>query len=453
MRAEAARPQRPRGSRALVLIVTARGLCEAVTFSIAGAFVHAATVGRDPIQVWPTAVGLFGATLVLSAVLRERGTVRQSATATVLVIAAFVAWGLAQPVGSADAFAVLSRVVGFAIAGEAYLWRVLGLARGLQRWREVRNAGLLALGAIVVASLVPGQIDREGLPALALTVSVAAAVAMSLARSTEELALFAKHVRGAPAGGSATGTAFAIGLLAIGVALVLPAAQRFLGEVARAVGPPLGDLVFLILLPIGYVAAYLVYLVLWLRDRFGITPSETEIGPPPGFGDDLQRLREVEEMRPFVFGTVEIVIALVAAAFAVALVARLVQEHRATLPEGVSLERESVRGIGLGATLGTLLPQRARPRRAPAEDGTRAGAVRRLYWRLLELAERVGPGWREPAETPAEHARRLAGAGERWRAAAPLVRAFEEVRYGEGEPDESTLAAAREALRRVEGTA
>jgi hypothetical protein len=261
-------------------------------------------------------------------------------------------------------------------------------------------------------------------------------------------------VRGAPAGGPATGTAFAIGLLAIGVALVLPSVQRFLGEVARTIGPPLGDLVFLILLPLGYVAAYLVYFVLWLRDTFGLgRGDQPELLPPPGTGDDLQRLREVEEMRPYVFGAVEIVVAIVAAAFAIALIARLVQEHRASLPDGVSLERESVDGIGLRATFGTLFPKRVQRRRGPSEDGTRAGTIRRLYWRLLELAERGGPGWREPAETPAEHSGRLLAAGERWRAAAPLVRAFEEVRYGEMEPDEGAVVTAREALKRIEGTA
>jgi hypothetical protein len=312
----------------------------------------------------------------------------------------------------------------------------------------------LTLAAIVAATLVPGQIDREGLPALALVISVAAAVALSLARSTEELALFAKNVRGAPAGGSATGTAFAIGILAIGVALALPSAQRFLGEVARTIGPPLGDLVFLILLPLGYVAAYLVYFVLWLRDTFHLGGGdEPVLTPPRGMGDDLQRLREVEEMRPYVFGAVELVIAIIAAGFAIALIARLVQEQRSALPDGVSLEREGVDGIGLRATFGTLFPKRVQPRRGPSEDGTRAGTIRRLYWRLLELAERAGPGWREPAETPAEHSGRLGAAGERWLAAAPLVRAFEEVRYGEIEPEEGTVVAAREALKRVEGTA
>lgn len=439
----------------MVLIVAARSLCEAATFSIFGAFVHAATAGRDPIDIWPATIGLFGITLVLSAVLRERGTVRQSTTLMVMVLAAFVGWGLMQPVRSADALALLTRIIGFAIAGEAYLWRVLGIARGPQRWRDVRNGGLLTLGTIVAATLVPGQIDREGLPALALAISVAAAVALSLARSTEELALFAKDVRGAPTGGSATGTAFAIGLLAILVALALPSAQRLLGDVGRAIGPPLGEMVFLVLLPLGYVAAYLVYFVLWLRDTFGLGRAvEIQLPPPPRTGDELQRLREIEGMRPYVFGAVELVIALIAAGFAIALIARLVHEQRSSLPDGASLEREGVDGIGLRATFGTLLPKRAAQRRGPPEDGTRAGTIRRLYWRLLELAERAGPGWRDPAETPAEHSGRLRTAGERWLAAVPLVRAFEEVRYGEIEPAEETVAAAREALRRVEaGTA
>ena len=444
-------PRRMRGSRSFVLILAARALSEAVTFSLVMAFVHAATLGRAPIALWPTAVGLLGVTLVLMTVLRERGTFRQSAGLTVIVIAAFAGWGLAQPTASTDGFSVLSRIVGFGIAGEIYLWRVLGIARGLQRWREVRNGALLALGAIVVASLLPGAIDREGLPALGLLVSVTAAAALSLARSTEELALFASGVRGAPTGGSATGTAFAIGILAIAVAFALPAAQQLLAEIARTVGPPLGQIVFVILLPLGYVAAYLVYFVLWLRDRLGVH-DVPEITPPrpPGFGDDLERLREIESMRPYVFGAVEIIIALIAAAFAVALIARLVQERRATLAEGVLLEREAVEGIGLRAMFGTLFPRRTMRRRAPPDDGTRAGAIRRLYWCLLELAERGGPGWRDASETPAEHEGRLVGAGERWRSAGPVVRAFEEVRYGELEPDERTVAEARDALRRVE---
>ena len=136
-------------------------------------------------------------------------------------------------------------------------------------------------------------------------------------------------------------------------------------------------------------------------------------------------------------------------AVALILIARLVQERRALLPDGTTLDREAVSGIGFRATLRGLFPHRDAKRRAPADDGTPAGALRRLYWRLLELAEREGPGWRGAAETPAEHEIRLAQAAARWREAAPLVRAFERLRYGERDPDSATVELARDALRRV----
>lgn len=440
-------------SRAIVVIVASRALSEAVTFAVIATFVHAGTVGRDPVPLWTATLAIFGVTLVLTSVLRERGTVRQSTGLAVVVIGGAAAWGLTLEARSPDALAVLSRIVGFGIAGEAYLWRALGIARGLQRWREVRNGALLALATIVVASLIPGPVDRPALPALALVVAVAGAVALSLARATEELALAVGQVRGRPTASSATGTAFALGLLALGAALALPTAQGLLAEAARTVGPVLGGALFLLLLPLGYVAAYLVYLVQWIREV--LRPTGVELGLPRSpFSerDDLERLREVEAMRPYVFGAIEVLIALVALGFAVALVARLVQERRALLPEGASLERERVDGIGLGATLGALFPRRAPRAGRPADDGTAAAAIRRLYWRLLELAERAGPGWREPAETPAEHEARLLAVGAPWRDAAPIVRAFEELRYGERDPDARTVAEARAALRRVEGT-
>lgn len=442
-----------RSERAVVLIVASRALSEAVTFAIVATFLHAGTVGKDPIPLWTASLATLGVTLVLTSVLRERGTVRQSAGLIVVVIGGAAAWGLTLEARSPDALAVLSRIIGFGVAAEWYLWRALGIARGMQRWREVRNGALLALGAIVAASLVPGPIDRSALPGLALLVAVVGAVALSLARATEELALATGQVRGRPAASSATGTAFALGMLAVGAALALPTAQALLGEVARTVGPALGEAVFLILLPLGYVAASLVYLALWLREL--LRPTGVEIRPPAmGLprADDQERLREVEQMRPIVFGAIEVLIALVALGFAVALVARLVQERRALLPSGASLDRERVEGIGLGATLGALLPRRAARAGPPADDGTAAAAIRRLYWRLLEIAERAGPGWREPAETPAEHEGRLVSAAARWREAAPIVRAFEALRYGERDPDAATVAEARAALRRVEGT-
>jgi hypothetical protein len=436
--------------RAYLLIVASRALSEAVLLAAAAAILHTITLGRDGIPLLVVTLFLFGVTLVLTAMLRERGTVRQSATLTAVVMVGWAAWGLAQPARAPDLLAVLTRLIGFGILGEIHVWRALGIARGLQRWREVRNDALFALALVVAASLVPGAIDRDPLPVLGLAVACAGAVALSLARSAEELSLAAGQTQGRPAGSSATGTAFALGLLAIALSATLPSIQVSVGNAARAIGPLLSDLLFTLLLPLGYLAAFLVQFV---RERF--RPGNVRIEPPPPIqvADDAERVRELEQMRPFVFGALEVVVALIALAVAVILIARLVQERRASFPEGVTIDREAVDGIGFRPTLRGLFPRGGGRRHAPIDDGTPAAAIRRLYWRLLEVAERAGPGWRGPAETPAEHEARLAQAAPRWREAAPLVRAFEALRYGERDPDRATVDLARDALRRVERVA
>jgi len=436
--------------RAFLLIVASRSLSEAVGLAAVATLLHAVTLGRDPLPMVVTTVAVFGVTLVLAAVLREQGTMRQSAALVAVAMAAWALWGMSQPARSADAVAVLTRLVGFGILGEIHVWRVLGVARGLQRWREVRNDALFALGGIVVVALVAGPVDRDALPALALAVVCSAAVALSLARSTEELALTTGQVHGRQSGSSATGTAFALGVVALGMAFALPSLQALVGRIAGVVGPVLSDLLFLILLPLGYLAAYLVNIAVWLRERFGGPPQRTEAPEPVNFGDELERLRELDELRPYVFGALEILIGLIALLVAVFLIVRLATERRALLAEGVSLEREYVEGIGLDDTLRRLFARGRVSRRAPADDGTPAAAIRRLYWRLLEVAEREGPGWRAPAETPAEHEVRLTQAASKWREAAPVIRAFEALRYGETDPDRETVEGAREAFRRME---
>lgn len=437
--------------RAYLLIVGSRALSEAVGLAAVAALVHAVGQGRDPIPLLPASFVLFGVTLVLVAVLAERGTVRQSAVLVVAAVAGWSAWGLVQPARAPDALAVLARLIAFGGLGELYVWRALGIARGLQRWREVRSDALLALLAVVLAALVPGPIDHGALPALGLAVACSGAVALSLARSAEELSLSTGQVRARPTGSSAMGTAFALGLLAIATGIALPWAERLVASAARALGPLLGDLVFVLLLPLGYVAAYLVGVVFWLRERLRLAPIALQ--PPPSPFDpeaDAARIKELEQLRTLVVGAYEAIAVVVALVAALVLISRLVQARRARLAEGTSLERETVDGIGLRATLRGLVPKRAPRRRPPADDGSAGAALRRLYWRLLEVAEREGPGWRAPAETPAEHEARLAAAAARWRDAAPLVRAFEAVRYGEREPDRATLDRARDALRRVE---
>lgn len=439
--------------RAQILIAASRALSEAVTLTAAAAVLDALTSARAPLPVAATALAVFGVTLVLSAILRERGTVRQSAALAAIVIGGAVAWSLILPARPPDVLGVLTRIIGFGLLGEAYLWRLIGVARGAQRWREVRNATLLALFVVIVAALSPGPIDRGPLPTLGLLVAVAGAVALSLSRSVEELSLGTRQIGGKAAPAAATGAAFVLGTLAIVAALLLPAAQALLEDLARQVGPVLSNVLFTILLPLGYLASWFVYAALWLRDLLGIGRFPQLRPPPSPFADDdelQRRLREMEEQRPYVFGAVEVVIALFALLFAIVIVARLIEERRTVLAEGVEIERESVEGIGLGATLGLMFPRRAARPRPPADDGTNAGRLRRIYWSLLDLAQRSGPGWRETAETPAEHERRLIGSGPRWRDASEIVRAFEDLRYGEIDPDGDTVARAKAALARVE---
>lgn len=438
--------------RAYLLIFASRAVSEAAALACLAAVLHALTLGRDPLSLSVTTAALFGLTLVLVSILRERGTARQSAALVAAVMAGWAVWGMSQRAVGADSVAILGRAIGFGILGEVWLWRSLTIARGLQRWREVRSDTLLGLAAIVVAALVAGPIDRGALTVIALAVACAGAVALSLARSAEELSL-ATQVHGKQSGSSATGTAFALGALAVAVAVALPSIESLMATAMSVIGPAVHAVLLVVLLPLGYLAAYVIELVLWLRDRVGGRDVPQDLAPRADPLADLRRMREMEELRPYVFGAVELLIGAVAVLLAALLILRLTSERRALLSEGVSLDREGVTGIGLGATLRRLFGGRDAPRRPPADDGTAAAALRRLYWRLLELAERDGAGWRAPAETPAEHETRLAQAAARWREAAPVVRAFEALRYGEVEPDPATVDRAREALRRVEAGA
>ncbi|MGH2450720.1 MAG: DUF4129 domain-containing protein [Candidatus Limnocylindria bacterium] len=436
--------------RGTSIVLAARCWSEAVAFAVIASFIHVMTVGRDPIPLWPSTVALFGFALVLVALLRERRGERQSIGLAVGVVGAAVVWGLSLPAREPDALAVLTRAIGFGIVGEAFLWRSLSIARGLIRWDGVRNAAVLAVLVIVIAALLPGPIDRGALAGLGLVVIAVSAVALSLARSIEELSLARSQTRGQTGTQAASGSAFLLGALAIVVALLLPGVQRLLGELVARVAPPLGDLLFLLLLPLGYLAAYLVEFFRWLLARLPF-----ELAPPRDLrpltpAQDEELMRQIRETQPIVFGAIEVLIAMVAVVVGVVLVLRLMYERRAALPAGVSLERAHEGGIGLRATLRALFPSRVRRARPPADDGSPAATLRLLYWRFLELAERSGQGWRAVEETPAEHLRRVARAAERWRAAAPLVRAFETLRYGERDPDPGTLADARETLRRLE---
>lgn len=438
----------------LVTILAARAWSGAVGFTAMAALLHALLGGHEPLRLLETSIAVFGLTLVVGAVLRERGSVSAGAALTAFAMGASAVWGLVLSGGPADALAGLARVIVFAILGLAYLWRAVDGARGLQRWREVRADGALTLGVTALAALVPGPIDRGMLPILALTVAVGGAVAMSLARSAEELTLAGADVEGRPTASAAGGTAFAVGVLAMLVALALPAIEGLVARIAPALGAAVDTLLLAILLPLGYVAAAFVAVVIWLRDLIGPGHSVSlRIPVLPLSNEQLAaQARALEETRPIFAGVALILIFLIALAFALALVIRIAQERAAAVGEGVSVEREAVRGIGLRETLAGLLPQRRIRLRAPADDGTARARILRAYWRLLDLAEQRGPGRRGPSETPAEHERRILESGACWRDASVVVRAFEDLCYGEREPDPSRADDALAALRRVEAS-
>jgi hypothetical protein len=436
-----------RGSAAVAILIGARCFVEAVAFTMIAALAHAFTTGIAPLPLVPWTMVLFGIGILLVTIQREVKSERRGTTILIVTLAAGVVWGLTLPARDPDGLAVFSRMVAFGLIAEAFLWRNLSIARGAVRWNDSRNALLFAGTCVGLAALVSGPIERGPLPVLALLVVALAGLALSLSRTTEELAL-ARGTRGGARASSATGVSFVVGVVAILAAAFVPVVQAALSAFGTAVEPTFTRILYLILLPLGYVAAFIVELLapmisaLWRRDPV-LVPPRTPV-------DDERLLREIEATRPIVFGAVELLIVLGAVLVALILFDRMLRERRLELPEGATLERGAAEGFGLGDMIGRLRPRRGVTRRAPRDDGSPSAALRLLYWRFLWLAERAGDGWRQPQETPAEHLARIAGADARWSAGDPLVRAFEDLRYGDAAPDAPTLDHARAVLRALE---
>ena len=436
-----------RGSGAVAALIGARCFVEAVAFTTIAALAHAFTTGTTPLALVPWTMVLFGVGLVLATIQREVRSERRGTTILIVTLAAGVVWGLSLPARDPDWFAVLSRMVAFGLVAEAFLWRNLSIARGAVRWNDSRNALLFAGTCVGLAALASGPIDHGPLAVLALLVVALSGLALSLARTTEELAL-ARGTRGTARASSATGVSFVVGVVAIIAAAFVPIVQDALSAFGTAIEPTFTRIVYLVLLPLGYIAAWVVELLapiiaaLWRRDPVIVQPRTP--------ADDEALMREIERTRPFVFGSVELLIVVAAALVALFLFDRMLRERRLELPEGATLERGTAEGFGLGDMLRRLRPRRGVSRRAPRDDGTAGGALRLLYWRFLALAERAGVGWRQPHETPAEHLARIRSADARWSAGDPLVRAFEDLRYGEAAPDSAALDHARLALRTLE---
>jgi len=432
--------------RPLLFLAIARAGLEAVIFACPAAVLHLLTAGREPLSIASTALLCFGTALLLIALLRDTRAQRQNLALTVIVIGGAAVFGALQPAAPPDGLAVLTRIIGFGILGEIFLWRILSVARSITRWSDARGSAALAAVAVGIAAVVPG-LDVAPLPALALLAVGAAGLSMSLARSTEELDLAGRSARGTASGRTAAGSAAVIGALAVLAAIFSPSLRAVAEAGTAAVGPLLVQIVYWIALPFGYLAAFLVPLLqplarlLFGRQSRGVTPEQLL--------RDQQMLEAMEQTRPLVFGAVEIVIAMVAVLFGIVLIDRLTRERRSPLPEGATLEREHAGGASLRDTLAGLLPHRRSRRERPRDDGSAAAAVRILYWRFLAVAEAAGAGWRALPETPGEHWQRLRQSDERWAPAGPLIRAYERVRYGESEPTVEDLEAARRGYREL----
>lgn len=432
-------------SRAFAALLAARAVMEAVAFACLLALVHVSG-GLEPLALTPTTLAIVGATLVLVAVLRETGSEARGTAVVGATLGTGLLLAVVLPTHPLDVVSWGARIIAFVIVAEVYLWRVVSLARGAVRWSDARNAVPFGAVALAFTAVAPIPVDRAPLVLLALVFVAASAVALSVARSAEELSLTTGKA-GAARVSSANSVVFALGIAALVAALAAPAVDRVLRDVGQALGPAWEELIFTLLLPLGYLAA-LVYAILEpLLRRWSFFSSTPTTSQP---GDDLALMREMERTRPLVVGGFEIIIVIVVVLVALVLFERAVRERRLTLPEGAQLERAPASGLTLGATLRSLFPRRSASRRAPRDDGTPAAALRLIYWRLLALADRAGQGWRAAAETPSEHQRRITGADPRWAAASPIVAAFEDLRYGELAPNVDTVVRARDALRAVE---
>ena len=432
-------------------LLVARSAIEAALFAGLLAVAQAMTNGERPLPIVSLDLALTGAGIVLASVLRDARAVRQNTAIAVGAIVASAVLGVSFASARPDGLQLLTRIVLFGIVGEAFVWRNLTVARALVRWGDARTAGFTAIGLLAVVALLPGPIDRTGLVVVGLLATGATGVALSLARSAEELAVAGSEARGETGRSTASGTAILVAILTVIGALVAPSAGDLARQLGERAAPIVGGLLYGVLLALGYVAELFVNFARSLAQsgfKFQVPRSPLQMTPE----EEAEQLRQIEATRPYIFGAVEIVIGLVALLVLVILVDRMMRERREALPTGATLDREASEGEGLGAFLAGLLPRRARRLAPPRDDGTPAGALRALYWRYLARSQAKGIPWRATGETPAEHHDRALASAPVQARAGLLVRAFEDLRYGDREPDATTVADARRALADIEAT-
>ncbi|TMC76311.1 MAG: hypothetical protein E6J15_05870, partial [Chloroflexi bacterium] len=177
-------------SRAFAALLVARAVMEAIGFACLLALVNLSG-GLEPLALTPTSLALVGATLVLVAALRETGREARGTAIVVATLGAGLLVAVLLPTHPLDLVMWGGRIIGFVIVAEVYLWRVVSLARGAVRWSDARNAVPFGAAALALVSVAPIPVDRTPLVPLALIFVAASAVALSVARSAEELSLTA----------------------------------------------------------------------------------------------------------------------------------------------------------------------------------------------------------------------------------------------------------------------
>lgn len=434
-----------RGRGTLGALLVARASVEGVLFACIVAVAHIATLGDRPVPIVSVALAVTGVGIVQASVLRDARADRQNTAIALAVMVVAAAYGVATGPPHPEGAATVARIVAFAIIGEAFVWRNLTVARSLIRWNDARNAGFAAIGATALAALAPGPIDRSGLLLLGSIAIAATGLGLALARSAEELSTAGRDARGGTSRSTASGTAIILAVLSLAGSVVAPYAGELLGRIGRGLDDVVVRLLYSVLLVLGYAAAFVVELFRALGVG-AILARPVVAQNPVDLDRDAQALRQIEATRPFVVGAIELIVGAVALVVVIILVDRMARERREALPEGATLDRAGIAGEGLGAFFGGLFPRHARRPQPPRDDGTPGGALRSLYWRYLARLDDVGLGWRRAGDTPAEHQARAEQHAERFGDAAVLVRAFEDLRYGERDPDPATLAAARRAL-------
>src|SRR5207244_9320064 len=141
-------------------------------------------------------------------------------------------------------------------------------------------------------------IDRGPLPVLALVLVAASGVALSLARTTEELSLARESApHAATRLESVTSLLFALGIAAIAAALAAPSVGELLAALGEALAPAFDRLLFYALLPLGYLAALVFFLLEPILRRTGLFEPRPNFAPRNPEAD-AALLREIERTRP-----------------------------------------------------------------------------------------------------------------------------------------------------------